>query len=114
MVIRSPDIRWNNHTMKNKIDLIRDFIGFSNNKTSHWEKLISGFGGFIGIFFILFISKHFISTDDATLVVASMGASAVLLFAVPHGPLSQPWALGCGQLVSAFIGVSCYQLILHG
>jgi len=44
-------------------------------------------------------------------VIASMGASAVLLFAVPHGPLSQPWALGCGHLISAFIGVSCYQLI---
>ena len=39
-----------------------------------------------------------------------MGASAVLLFAVPHGPLSQPWAVFGGHLVSAFIGVVCVKL----
>ena len=40
-----------------------------------------------------------------------MGASAVLLFAVPHGPLSQPWSLIGGHLVSAAIGVSCAKFI---
>lgn len=40
-----------------------------------------------------------------------MGASAVLVFAVPHGKLSQPWALFAGQLSSAFVGVSCYILV---
>mgnify|MGYP001822541129 CR=1 FL=1 len=40
----------------------------------------------------------------------SLGASAVLLFAVPHGRLSQPWSLFGGHGVSALIGVSCYQL----
>jgi hypothetical protein len=43
-----------------------------------------------------------------------MGASAVLLFAVPHGPLSQPWPLVGGHLVSALVGVSCAKLIPHG
>ncbi|MGD8641761.1 MAG: HPP family protein, partial [Gammaproteobacteria bacterium] len=66
---------------------------------------------FIGILLVLITTRQFVDVEDATLIVASMGASAVLLFAVPHGPLSQPWALGCGQLVSAVIGVSCYQLI---
>lgn len=97
--------------MKNSIEVFLDFIGLNRNKTSHREKLISGLGGFIGIFLVLFTTRYFISAEDAPLVVASMGASAVLLFAVPHGPLSQPWALGCGQLVSAFIGVSCYLFI---
>ena len=40
-----------------------------------------------------------------------MGASAVLVFAVPHGKLSQPWALFGGHLSSAFVGVACYMLI---
>ncbi|MNZ59043.1 HPP family protein [compost metagenome] len=44
-------------------------------------------------------------------MVASTGASAVLLFAVPHGPLSQPWAVLGGQLISALVGVSCQQLL---
>jgi CBS-domain-containing membrane protein len=40
-----------------------------------------------------------------------MGAAAVLLFAIPHGALSQPWALFMGNLVSAFIGVASYMLV---
>ena len=36
--------------------------------------------------------------------------SAVLLFAVPHGQLSQPWALIGGHLISAAIGVTCFWL----
>lgn len=41
------------------------------------------------------------------LLVAPMGASAVLLFAVPASPLAQPWSIIGGNLVSATIGVSC-------
>ena len=39
-----------------------------------------------------------------------MGASAVLLFAVPHGALSQPWNVFGGHVLSAIIGVSCAML----
>ncbi|NVK42008.1 MAG: HPP family protein [Oceanospirillaceae bacterium] len=45
------------------------------------------------------------------MVLGSMGATAVLLFAVPHGALSQPWAVVGGHLLSALIGVSCARLI---
>jgi CBS-domain-containing membrane protein len=47
------------------------------------------------------------------MLVASMGASAVLLFAVPHSALSQPWNLLGGHLVSALIGVSCAMMIAN-
>ncbi|MGD8619070.1 MAG: HPP family protein [Gammaproteobacteria bacterium] len=40
-----------------------------------------------------------------------MGASAVLLFAVPHGPLSQPWSVLAGHTASAVIGIACAQWI---
>jgi CBS domain-containing membrane protein len=36
-----------------------------------------------------------------------MGASAVLLFAVPASPLAQPWSIMGGNVVSAAIGVTC-------
>jgi CBS-domain-containing membrane protein len=45
------------------------------------------------------------------MLIASMGASAVLLFAVPHGQLSQPWPVFAGQIFSAAIGVTCAKLI---
>lgn len=41
------------------------------------------------------------------LLVAPMGASAVLLFAVPASPLAQPWSIIGGNLVSATVGVAC-------
>lgn len=41
------------------------------------------------------------------LLVAPMGASAVVLFAVPASPLAQPWSIIGGNLVSATVGVAC-------
>lgn len=40
-----------------------------------------------------------------------MGASAVLLFAVPHGQLSQPWSVFGGHILSAIVGVTCARWI---
>jgi CBS-domain-containing membrane protein len=87
-----------------------DFIGVELNPSSLAEKLISGIGGFLAIFMIFQIS-HWVLGDDAYLIVASMGAATVLLFAVPHGPLSQPWPLIGGNLISACIGVAAAQWI---
>src|SRR4030067_370588 len=91
---------------------LRSWLGVEINPVSHTERLISTVGGFLGIFFILITSGWVLGDRDATLlVVGSMGASAVLLFAVPHGPLSQPWALIGGHTLSAFIGVACAMLV---
>lgn len=98
------------------MDIARKIIGFwgvSSNATGHVEKLISGIGGFIGIILTMWISHHYLGVQGAALLVASMGASAVLLFAVPHGALSQPWALLGGHIFSALIGVTCAQLIAN-
>ncbi|KVD81985.1 hypothetical protein WS62_23825 [Burkholderia sp. ABCPW 14] len=51
------------------------------------------------------------SPGDVPLLVAPMGASAVLLFAVPASPLAQPWSLIGGNLVAATVGVACAQWI---
>jgi CBS domain-containing membrane protein len=40
-----------------------------------------------------------------------MGASAVILFTLPHSPLAQPWSLVGGLSVSALIGLLCGHLI---
>jgi CBS domain-containing membrane protein len=44
-------------------------------------------------------------------LAAPLGASAVLLFAVPASPLAQPWAMFAGNVVSALSGVTCALLI---
>jgi len=86
-------------------------FGIELHKISHTERLISALGAFIGIYLIYQISHAFLSGNDAAFLVASMGASAVLLFAVPHSPLAQPWALLGGHLVSALVGVTCARYV---
>lgn len=78
---------------------------------SHTERVVSAVGGFIGILLVYLVSRMFFEAHSTALIVASMGASAVLLFAVPHGQLSQPWALIGGHTVSALIGITCYRWI---
>jgi CBS domain-containing membrane protein len=88
-----------------------DFLAPPQGVTSHAEKFLSALGGLCGIFTAAWISFHYLGALPATLMVASMGASAVLLFAVPHSPLAQPWAFVGSHLVTAVIGVSVAKLI---
>jgi len=87
------------------------YLGFERYRVSHTEKLVSALGAFLGIFLVFYTSTYFLKDSASYLIVASMGASAVLLFAVPHGPLSQPWPLIGGHLVSAVIGVTCAKFV---
>ena len=86
-------------------------LGIEFTPVSHTERLVSALGGFLAILLILVVSNWFIDGVGAALVVASMGASAVLLFAAPHGALAQPWNVLGGHLVSAVIGVACARYI---
>lgn len=77
----------------------------------HVEKWLSALGGMVSLIGILMISQASLKMQGASVLVASMGASAVLLFAVPHGPLSQPWPVLGGHIISALIGVCCARFI---
>ena len=86
-------------------------LGVENNTTSHSEKYISAIGVFISMAGCYQITQYSLSAESTHLFVASMAASAVLLFAVPHGALSQPWPLIMGNILSAVIGVACYKFL---
>src|SRR3569833_1464322 len=73
----------------------------------HFEKFISALGALVAIFCVAAINAIAIPDLGAPLIIASMGASAVLLFATPHSPFAQPWPVLGGQLVSGMIGVGC-------
>ncbi len=88
-------------------DDILHWLGFDATTVSHTEKLIATAGAFVGIFITAWISLHIVGLPAAFMIVGSIGASAVLLFAVPHGQLSQPWGVLGGHLISALVGVSC-------
>jgi CBS domain-containing membrane protein len=73
--------------------------------------LAAGLGCFIGLLAVGMISRALVPSDHALYIAAYMGAAAVLIFAVPHSPLSQPWPLLGGHVVSAAVGVTCRELI---
>ncbi|HEY0963678.1 MAG TPA: HPP family protein [Pseudomonadales bacterium] len=92
---------------------LREFaalIGVEHDSTTHKEKLLATLGALFGILFVSVVSLTLADGAAAGLLVASMGASAVLLFVVPHGALSQPWPVFAGHVISAAIGVLCYRL----
>lgn len=88
-----------------------DLIGFNRQKINIREPLISTIGGFLGIFCIIMASIWLLDPEVSVLIIPSMGASAVLLFAAPHVPFSQPWNVFGGHAFSGVIGVACWQLI---
>lgn len=79
----------------------------------HFEKFISGLGALVAIYVIGTVNASLLPATDMPLIIASMGASAVLLFATPHSPLTQPWPLLGGQFVCAVIGVTCAMRFDH-
>lgn len=76
------------------------------------ERLRGSAGALIGIALTGFVSGFVLHSPITALwLMAPMGASAVLLFGVPASPLAQPWSIVGGNLVAAFIGVTCAKAI---
>lgn len=86
---------------------LKGWMGVELDPVSVREKGISVLGGLLAILLVALISPVLLGRDGQMMVIASMGASAVLLFAVPHGQLSQPWPVLAGHCASAAIGVFC-------
>ena len=80
------------------------------NPLSLREKLQAALGALLGIMLVALISTKLENTSGLV-IIASMGASAVILFAVPHSPMARPWSFVVGHLASAIIGVSCALVI---
>jgi len=97
--------------MKQRGKKLLHWLGVDLIHVSHGERFLAGIGALLGIAICWGISIQFLGPESTALVVASMGAGAVLLFAVPHGALAQPWAATGGHLLSAIVGVTCAQQI---
>ena len=78
---------------------------------SNSELTISIIGAFVATLIATFFTNTILEAEQMPMILASTGASAMLIFGLPHSPVSQPWNLVGGHLVSALVGVSCYQYI---
>ncbi|RAR64374.1 HPP family protein [Onishia taeanensis] len=73
------------------------------------DALWSWFGAFAGMLAISWLSAHWLSSQ--LLIVGSFGATSVLIYAVPASPLAQPRNVLIGSMLSAMLGVGCFQLL---
>jgi CBS domain-containing membrane protein len=76
------------------------------------ERLRLVTGSLIGIFLTGLLCHLASGTGVSNLpwLVAPLGASAVLVFAVPASPLAQPWSVVGGNTMSALVGIA----VVHG
>jgi CBS domain-containing membrane protein len=71
------------------------------------ERVIGCIGALLAICVSGLVCGLFFGNDPyLPLIVAPIGASAVLLFAVPASPLAQPWSIVGGNTISALVGVT--------
>lgn len=97
--------------LREHFERLKRLAGIELVPVGHLERLISSVGGFLAMYVIFLLERELLGEIGAATMVASMGATGVLLFAVPHGALSQPWAVVVGHVVSAIVGVACAKLI---
>ncbi len=71
------------------------------------EKIRSGLAALTGILLLGLALRFWPQHGYPLIMLASMAAAAVLLYAAPHSPMAQPWPLIGGNLLSALIGWSC-------
>ncbi|NYS62557.1 HPP family protein [Vreelandella salicampi] len=78
----------------------RDFVGW---KDALWSCL----GAFIGMAAICLLGDGWLSQE--LLIVGSFGATSVLIYAAPESSFAQPSHVLFGSVLSAAVGVACFQ-----
>ncbi|WP_230481160.1 HPP family protein [Sphingomonas sp. Leaf21] len=75
-------------------------------------RLVACVGAVIGIALTIIVCGGLpLLGPDLPIIVAPLGASAVLVYAVPASPLAQPWSVVGGNVLSTLVGVAAFQAI---
>jgi CBS domain-containing membrane protein len=76
------------------------------------ERLLACLGSAISIALTIGICAGLpLAAMDLPVIVAPLGASAVLVFAVPASPLAQPWPVVGGNILSTIVGVAAFHAV---
>ena len=91
------------------------FCGIPNSirppSAPRYHILFSFIGSFVGILILSLFHYLVLDESDLVSIVGSFGAHAVLVFAAPNASLAQPWNAIFGNVISSFIGVTCFKLL---
>lgn len=86
-------------------------VSTSVNAREQWRALL---GAGVGILVTALLARWLgtaMPMGNAAWIAAPLGASAVLVFAVPASPLAQPWSVVGGNALSALVGSMCAMFI---
>jgi len=91
------------------------FLGYRENNREAIGSLITIWWSFIGAFAGILVVEaiymtHGLQSDGAPIVIASLGAAAILEFNTIDSPLAQPRNAILGQILSAIVGIGITKL----
>ena len=75
------------------------------------EMAWSWLGSFLGIAAVALINYRLLAGTPFMMIIGSFGASAVLIYGAIKSPLAQPRNLLGGHVLSALVGVACFQAL---
>ena len=78
---------------------------------TYGESLRACFGVLVGLLITGLLSRMALGPSNLPVLIAPLGASAVLLFAMPSSQMAQPWSILGGNIVSALIGAGVLKLL---
>jgi CBS domain-containing membrane protein len=100
------------HTLRYLLKHYSFYFGGDQPPVSWAERIRSCAGALVGLFLVFTVAKllgELAGIDEW--LMASLGASALLVFALPGSPMAQPWAVIAGNGLSAVVGISIFILI---
>lgn len=81
-------------------------------RPSSVEAIRAGFGALLGLGLVgQFLLSPTVDLAAGLYLVAPLGATSVLLFAVPNSPLAQPWSAIVGNTLAALVAVSVCMVV---
>lgn len=100
------------HTLQYWFKRFLFYFGGDQPSVSWAERLRSSCGAFLGLVFVAIIAR-FLGEQNGIdeWLMASLGASALIVFVLPNSPMAQPWAVIAGNTLSALLGIGIANLV---
>ena len=82
-------------------------------RTHTWHEAVRAVvGSLLGLGLTYWVCQNALGDmGDLPLLVAPMGAAAVLVFCAPTSPMAQPWPLMMGNVSAALVAITCCRLV---
>jgi len=94
------------------IKKILPYLGQNQTNVSQQERYRAAVGACVGLFFTMLAGRYIGGLAGVNdWAMASLAASALLVFVLPSSPMAQPWAVIGGNVISALIGIACVNLL---